>query len=282
MRTIAFPQPLENLMNTLTRLAALGAVVLASMACVLPAAAQQDNMIDTVKAHGKLQVGFSSFGPGAMRDKKGEWVGFEVDVAGKLAKDLGVKLELIPTAWDGIIPSLIARKFDVIIGGMSITPERQQQIDFTAPYSQSGQGVVASKATASGLKWPDGYNSAKVTMACRRGVMGCKVLEEKFPKATIRQFDDDAIAFQEVMNGKAQLVIASEPMPTFVMLKNPDKLFKPTPDNVTTSVEGMGVRKGDTASLAVLNDWIGKNQAWLKQRHTYWFSTRDWAANVPE
>ncbi len=269
-------------MNTFTRILGLGALALAAVTWMAPASAQQENMIDAVKARGKLQVGFSSFVPWAMRDKKGEWVGFEVDVANKLAKDLGVKLELIPTAWDGIIPSLIAKKFDVIIGGMSITPERLEQIDFTAPYSTSGQGVVASKAIASKLKWPDDYNNANITMACRRGIQGCKVLEEKFPKATIRQFDDDAIAFQEVMNGKAHLVISSEPKPTFVMLQNPDKLFKPTPDNVTVSKEGMGVRKGNTSGLVALNDWIGKNQDWLTQRHLYWFKTREWASAVPE
>ncbi len=269
-------------MKTFTRLFGLGALALAAVTWMAPVSAQQENMMDTVKSRGKLQVGFSSFVPWAMRDKKGEWVGFEVDVANKLAKDMGVKLELIPTAWDGIIPSLIAKKFDVIIGGMSVTPARQEQVDFTTPYSNSGQGVVASKAIASNLKWPDDYNNTNITMACRRGILGCKVLEEKFPKATIRQFDDDAIAFQEVMNGKAHLVIASEPKPTFTMLKNPDKLFKPTPDNVTVSVEGMGVRKGNASSLIALNEWVDKNQDFLKQRHAYWFKTQDWSSAVPE
>ncbi|MEO8546015.1 MAG: transporter substrate-binding domain-containing protein, partial [Burkholderiaceae bacterium] len=107
-------------MKTFTRLFGLGALALAAVTWMAPASAQSESMIDAVKARDKLQVGFSSFVPWAMRDKKGEWVGFEVDVANKLAKDLGVKLDLIPTAWDGIIPSLIAKKFDVIIGGMSV------------------------------------------------------------------------------------------------------------------------------------------------------------------
>ncbi len=269
-------------MKTFTRLLGIGAMALASLTLITPAAAQQENMIDTIKSRGKLQVGFSSFVPWAMRDKQGQWVGFEIDVANKLAKDMGVQLELIPTAWDGIIPSLIAKKFDVIIGGMSVTPARQEQIDFTTPYSNSGQGVVASTALASKLKWPDDYNNSNITLTCRRGVLGCKVLEEKFPKANLRQFDDDAIAFQEVINGKAHLVISSEPKPTFFMLKNKDKLFKPTPDNLTTSVEGFGLRKGNANTLVVFNEWVGKNKDWLKERHTYWFRTQDWAGQVPE
>jgi polar amino acid transport system substrate-binding protein len=269
-------------MKSVKRILGIGAVVLMAATWLQPAQAQQENMIDTIKSRGKLQVGFSSFVPWAMRDKQGKWVGFEIDVATKLAKDMGVQVELIPTAWDGIIPSLIAKKFDVIIGGMSVTPARQEQIDFTTPYSNSGQGLAASKQLASKLKWPDDYNSTSVTFTCRRGVLGCKVIEERFPKATLRQFDDDAIAFQEVINGNAHAVISSEPKPTFFTLKNPDKLFKPAPDNLTTSVEGFGVRKGNANSLAVFNDWIAKNKDWLKERHSYWFKTQDWAAMVPQ
>lgn len=105
-------------------------LLLASLMGTQAALAQQDNLIDSIKKRGKLQVGFGSFVPWAMRDKQGQWVGFEVDVATKLAKDLGVGIELVPTAWDAIIPSLIASKYDVIIGGLSITPERKEQIDF--------------------------------------------------------------------------------------------------------------------------------------------------------
>ncbi|MFN0187004.1 MAG: transporter substrate-binding domain-containing protein [Aquabacterium sp.] len=259
-----------------------GALALALLAAAwaTPAAAQE-NLVDTIKKRGRMQVGFGSFVPWAMRDKQGAWVGFEIDVSSKLAKDMGVEIELIPTAFDGIIPALIGGKFDVIIGGMSITPARKEQIDFTEPYSNSGQGIAASKQLAAKMKWPDDYNAANVTFTCRRGVVGCKVIEERFPKATLRQFDDDAVAFQEVINGNAHAVISSEPKPTFFSLKNPDRLFKPSPENITQAVEGFGLRKGNAAALAYFNDWIAKNRDWLRARHTYWFKTQDWAALVP-
>jgi polar amino acid transport system substrate-binding protein len=270
----------ENRMKLTQRLLGAAAVALLSLTWVAPASAQE-NLVDTIKKRGKLQVGFGSFVPWAMRDKQGAWVGFEIDVSTRLAKDLGVEVELIPTAFDGIIPALISGKFDVIIGGMSITPARKEQIDFTEPYSNSGQGIAASKQLAGKMKWPEDYNNTNVTFTCRRGVLGCKVIEERFPKATLRQFDDDAVAFQEVINGNAHAVISSEPKPTFFSLKNPDRLFKPAPENVTQSVEGFGVRKGNAQALATFNDWIARNRDWLKTRHTYWFKTQDWATLVP-
>lgn len=80
----------------------------------------------------------STFAPWAMRDKQGALIGFEIDVARRLATDNGWQVEFVPTAWDGIIPSLLAKKYDVIIGGLTITPEREKSVRFTQAYSHSG------------------------------------------------------------------------------------------------------------------------------------------------
>lgn len=268
-------------MTPLRRILVALAVSAGLLAGIQPAQAQQDNLIDTIKQRGRMLVAFGTFVPWAMRDKQGNWIGFEIEVSTRLAKDMGVQLELLPTAWDAVIPSLIAGKFDVIIGGLTINPARQAQIDFTRPYSNSGQNVAASRQLAANMKWPEAFNDPKVTFTCRRGVAGCKTIEERFPKAVLRQFDDDAIAFQEVINGKAHVVISSEPKPTFFALKNPDRLFKPSAENLVDTYEGFGLRKGNPAAIAFFNDWIAKNQDWLKSRHDYWFKSQDWEKLVP-
>ncbi len=241
----------------------------------------QDNMVDTVKKRGNLRVGFATFVPWAMRDKQGGFVGFEIDVANRFAKDMGVALDLQPTAWDAIIPSLIAGKFDVIIGGMTVTPQRKEQIDFTDAYSNSGLGVSANKQLASKLKWPDDYNSTSVTFACRRGSTPCQYIEKTFPKATLRQFDDQGVGYQEVINGNAHAWIGSEPLPSFKVIQNPDKLFKANSELFEGGFEGMGLKKGNPATVKYFNEWIAKNQTFLKERHTYWFKTQEWSSLVP-
>ena len=99
------------------------------VATSLPAVA--DDLIADIQKRGTLKVGMSTFVPWAMRDKQGGLIGFEIDVATKLAADMGVEVEFVPTAWSGIIPSLLAKKFDVIIGGMSITAQRNLTVNFT-------------------------------------------------------------------------------------------------------------------------------------------------------
>jgi len=96
-----------------------------------------ESVVETIQRRGALKVGVSTFEPWAMRDRNGELVGFEVDVATKLAEDMGVGIEFVPTSCDGIIPALLAGKFDVIIGGMSIRPQRHPTIHFTIRVSES-------------------------------------------------------------------------------------------------------------------------------------------------
>ena len=82
----------------------------------------EESTLEQVLQRGVLRVGMSTFVPWAMKDKTGKLVGFEIDVATRLAKDMGVKVEFVPTQWSGIIPALVTGKFDVIIGGMGTNP----------------------------------------------------------------------------------------------------------------------------------------------------------------
>ena len=72
----------------------------------------------------------------------------------------------MPTAWSGIIPALIAKKFDVIIGGMSITAKRNLTVNFTIPYAHSGQQMAANKELAGTFSGLDDFNASSVTIAC--------------------------------------------------------------------------------------------------------------------
>ena len=147
------------------------AVLMLAAALILPGLAQakdaQTSMIDDVVKRGVLRVGFSSFVPWAMQDKNGEFVGFEIDVAKRLAKDLGVELQLVPTKWAGIIPALMAGKFDVIIGSMSVTPERNLKANFTVPYDYATIEVMANKEKTKGMKFPEDFNKPEVVVALR-------------------------------------------------------------------------------------------------------------------
>ncbi|MEZ8501500.1 transporter substrate-binding domain-containing protein [Vibrio splendidus] len=257
---------------------------LLALSVSLPALASETPNLDKINERGSLRVGMSTFVPWAMRNKQGDLVGFEIDVAKRLAEDSGWKVEFVPTAWDGIIPSLLSKKFDVIIGGMSITEARAKSVLFTEPYSHSGVQLAANKELAEGFTQISDFDSRRVKIAARRGAFTVQVARETFPKAKVLQFDDDAQAFQEVLNGNAHAVIASSPKPEHETIKNADTLFIPFEERLSKGNEAFAVRLGETDKAEFFNEWIKARteDGWLKERYEYWFSTLDWQDQIAQ
>ncbi|MFA0011828.1 transporter substrate-binding domain-containing protein [Vibrio lentus] len=257
---------------------------LLALAVSLPALASETPNLDKINERGSIRVGMSTFVPWAMRNKQGDLVGFEIDVAKRLAEDSGWKVEFVPTAWDGIIPSLLSNKFDVIIGGLSITEARSKSVLFTEPYSHSGVQLAANKELAEGFTQISDFDSRRVKIAARRGAFTVQVARETFPKAKVLQFDDDAQAFQEVLNGNAHAVIASSPKPEHEAIKNADTLFIPFEERLSKGNEAFAVRLGETDKTEFFNAWIKARteDGWLKERYEYWFSTLDWQDQIAQ
>ena len=242
----------------------------------------EESTIEQIMKRGVIKVGMDTFVPWAMKDKKGRFVGFEIDVATRLAKDMGVKVEFVPTKWAGIIPSLLTNKFDVVIGGMGIRPQRALKVNFTIPYDYSGMSMVASKKLAAGFDSLDDFNKPDVQIAVKLGTTAVMAAKKYMPKAKLRMFDDEAQAYQELRNGNVHAVVGSAPRPAYEAIKYADSLFLPMRDNFTKEPIGFALRKGDPDTLAFFNSWIigVRSEGWLDDRHHYWFGTRDWADQV--
>lgn len=245
-------------------------------------AAGEGKLIDSIKQRGVMKVGMDTFQPWAMKDKNGKLIGFEIDVATRLANDMGVKVEFVPTAWSGIIPALLTGKFDVIIGGMSITDERRQKVDFTDPYDFSGMSIVASKKLAAGFTSLEDFNKSDVQIAVKLGTTAVSAAKKFIPNATLRMFDSEPQTYQELRNGNVHAVVGSEPRPAYEAVDYPDTVFMPLAETFTKEPIGFALRQGDQQSLAFFNGWIAKvgAEGWLKERHNYWFGTKDWQNQV--
>ncbi|MCP4116406.1 MAG: transporter substrate-binding domain-containing protein [Desulfobacteraceae bacterium] len=241
-----------------------------------------DSMVEQVLKRGVLRVGMSTFVPWAMKDKTGKLMGFEIDVATRLAKDMGVKVQFIPTKWSGIIPALLTGKFDIIIGGMGILPSRNLKVNFSNPYDYTGMSMAASTTMAKGFSGLEAFNRPDVVLSARLGSTGVAAIKKHLPKARIRMFDDEAQAFQEAINGRVHGVVSSAPTPAFQVIKHSSKLFLPLEDTFTREPIGFAVKKGDFDTINFLNNWIHyvASEGWFKERKTYWFKTREWETRL--
>ncbi|MBN1830195.1 MAG: transporter substrate-binding domain-containing protein [Deltaproteobacteria bacterium] len=240
------------------------------------------SLVEEVAKRGVLRVGMSTFVPWAMQDKQGKLIGFEIDVAARLAQDMGVTVEFIPTKWSGIIPALLTGKFDVIIGGMGIRPDRNLKVNFSIPYDYTGMSIVAHKKLAGGFAKIEDFNKEGVAIAARLGTTAAAAAKRFVPKAEVRLFDDESQAMQELLNGRVHAVVASAPLPAFQAIKYPDSLFLPISENFTREPIGFALRKGDVDTLNYFNNWITvvDSEGWLKERKHYWFGTRDWENRI--
>ena len=237
-----------------------------------------ESTIENALKRGVLRVGMSTFVPWAMKDKTGKLIGFEIDVANRLAQDTGVKIEFVPTKWAGIIPALLTGKFDVIIGGMGILPQRNLKVNFTIPYDYSGMSIVANKKLAAGFKRLEEFNLPEVKIAARLGSTAEMAVRRYMPQAKLQLFDDESQVIQELRSGRVHAMVASAPLPAFLALENPEVLFLPLQETFTKEPIGFAVRKGDVDTLNYFNNWIRVVEAegWLKERKQYWFNTKEW------
>jgi polar amino acid transport system substrate-binding protein len=235
-----------------------------------------ESAIEQIAKRGVIKVGMDIFVPWAMKDKKGDLIGFEIDIAKKLAEDMGVKVEFVPTKWSGIIPALITGKFDVLIGGMTVTTKRNQKINFTRPYYYTEQGLMAHKKKAAGFKVSD-FNRPNVTIAARLGSTAAIAAKQRFPKAQIRLFDDEPAAVQELLNGNVHAMVSAQPLPSSTALDYPKTVFVYDEVMMHEAI-GIGVRKGDPDTLNLINNWIeiNRNNGWIQSKYKYWFKSKVW------
>jgi polar amino acid transport system substrate-binding protein len=240
-----------------------------------------ESTIDQIVKRGTIKVGMDTFKPWAMKDKTGKLIGFEIDVANRLAADSKWKIEFVPTQWSGIIPALQTGKFDVIIGGMTITAERNQKINFSIPYDHSVQYMMANKKVAPNMKSAEDFNKPDITLTARLGSTAAMTAKRLMPKAQLRLFDNEGQAVQELLNGKVAAMVAAAPLPFEQAIKYPDTIYVINQE-LYQELIGFGVRKGDFDTMNYFNNWIlmATNDGFLQERHNYWFTTMDWRSLV--
>lgn len=213
--------------------------------------------LNKILQRGELQVCTEpGYMPFEMKDKKGRIIGYDVDMAKRMAKDMGVKLKLLPTAWDGIIAALVTGKCDIIMSGMTITQQRNLKINFANPYVVVGQTILMQKSLKSKVKNAKDLDNAEYTVVTKLGVTGEVATRKFFKNAKIITFETEADAAAEVLNGKAHAFVYDQPYNILFMSdKGKDKLVH-LDAPLTYEPLGWAIRKGDPDFLNWLNNFL--------------------------
>ncbi len=239
--------------------------------------------VEKILKRGKLRVGFEAgYMPFEMTNKKGNFVGFDIDVAKEMAKAMGVKFVPVNTAWDGIIPALITGKFDIIMSGMTVTQERNLKINFANPYIIVGQTVLVNKKHKGVVKSYRDLNNSKYIVTSKLGTTGEQAAKRMLPRAKYKSFETEPEAALEVVNGKADAFVYDLPYcVVFMAQQGAGKLiFLDKP--FTYEPLAWAINKGDPDFLNWLNNFINqiKNDGRYDRIYNKWIKSTGWIKGV--
>lgn len=170
--------------------------------------ARADSVLGDILARGTLRVGLTGdYRPFSIKDSDGHFTGMDVDAAEALAKSMGVKLEIVPTAWPTLMADLLAHKYDVGMGGITITLDRAKTAYFSTPVMRSGKTPIARCTDK------DKFGTiAQIDQPGVKVIVNPGGTNERFAKANIKQaeivgFPNNATIFEEIVAGHADVMM---------------------------------------------------------------------------
>jgi len=239
--------------------------------------------LEEIQKRGKLRVGMEpGYMPFELVNQKSEIIGFDVDMAKRMAKAMGVELELVSTAWDGIIPALMTNKFDVIMSGMTLTQERNMSINFAPPYIVIGQSILVKKDLAATIKSYNDLNNAKYTVASKLGTTGEQATKRMIPNAKYISYETEQEGVLELVNGKIDAFIYDLPYNTVAFGQKGQGKIAHIDTPFTFEPLAWAVRKGDPDFLNWLENFMYqiKNDGTYEKIYQKWFQDDTWMKEI--
>jgi ABC-type amino acid transport substrate-binding protein len=210
---------------------------------------------------GTLTVGMNlQFKPEMYLDN-GKPAGYDVDLLNKLAASLGVKLDIQNLDFNGLIPGLQAKKFDIVSVGLTPNPDREKVVDFTRSYVPYAS-VLAVKASDNSPAQISTYNQSGVTITALQGSSDETLAQQTFPNATVQGLADQSATLLEVATGRAKGAVLEDYILAQYQKANPGQVKEAAlPKPLSLSYGSWAVQKGDTTLEDKLNTFLCQAQS---------------------
>jgi cyclohexadienyl dehydratase len=248
------------------------ALLLLAPAAYAQGAAPGGSLLDEIIARGVLRVGstgdykpFTFLNPASK-----EFEGIDIDMAASLAKALGVKLEIVKTAWPNLMADFTSGKFDAAMGGVSVSLERQKKGLFTIPYMVDGKTPIARCADKDKYATVAEIDQAATRVIVNPGGTNEKFARDNFKQAPIAVHNDNVTIFDQIAGGKAD-VMATDASETLLQQKLHPELCAIHPEAPFDSSEKAYLLPRDSRWKAFVDRWlhraiVGKEYAAIADR----------------
>jgi len=240
------------------------------LAFAFSCAKEKVDTLDKIKEQGYITIAVTAGSPpfSFVDETTGTETGFDVDYANEVAKRIGVEPKIIMVEWDGILPGLLAGKYDIIIGSMAITEERQKQANFTRPYYSSGAQLIV-RADDTSINGVDDLKDKSV------GVTIGTTYEEKakeIPGCVVKTYKTEMDQLLDLKNGNIDAVITDRYIGAYT-IKDSGLPLKLVGDLIYKEDEGIPVRKEDAKLLEAVDKAVDEitNDGTFKTLREKWF-----------
>lgn len=196
-----------------------------------------------------------AYPPWSFKDAQGVLQGWDVDIANALCEKMKARCEIVAQDWDGIIPGLVARKYDMIVASMAITPQRRERVAFSAKYKETVSRFVARRGTSSDVS-PAALKGK--TIGVQRGSAQAAYLAQNYREADLKFYDTPQAAELDLVAGRVAYILGNMVTYHVGFLKTPEaKDFTFVGPDLKGGILGEGngiaVRKDDGQTLARIN-----------------------------
>ncbi|HMG90465.1 MAG TPA: transporter substrate-binding domain-containing protein [Chryseolinea sp.] len=245
----------------------------------LPAFSQK--VLSAILKRGEIRIGTSGNQPPfTMKAKNGELIGYEVDLAKALAKNMGVKLKLVEMPFSDLLGALKAGKIDAVMSGMTMTPERNLEVLFAGPYILSGKSILTKSALISEIS--AGNTDKKYKIVTLKGSTSVEFVKNYMPKHELILVDNYNAGVDMVLNDKAHAMVADKPICVVTMMKNQGKDLVISDKPLTIEPIGMALPPDDPQFLNLVENYISSLEISgnLPLLEKTWFQDGAWMLNV--
>ncbi len=202
----------------------LGLLISSAMVYINPTAhAEQNQTWEKIKERGELRVGLSAdYAPMEFEhtvNGKTEYAGVDIDLAKKIAKDNNLKLKIVNMSFDSLLGALKTGKIDIIISGMTSTPERKKQVDFSDSYMMTKNIMLVKKDKVSEYKDIKDFNNKKV--GAQKGTEQEKIAQTEIENASITSLSRLPDVILALKSGKVEGAVVEKPVAEAYLKQNP-------------------------------------------------------------
>lgn len=233
---------------------------------------------------GALRVGMSGTQPPLnMKNKAGELIGLDVDLARALAEAMDLDLVLVEMPFANLISSLEDGKIDLVISSLTITPARNARVAFAGPYLISGSSLLTRQDLVGELLDQPSLNNPDRSWAAREGSTGEALIADAFPLASYVVIEDQEVTVAKISRGELDGLIADLPFVRYQLARNPDLGLATLPSPFTTEPLGIALPPNSPLFANLVQNYLNTLEytGQLIQMKALWLNAGDWLSEMP-